>query len=133
MLPPNFFPKTILISSGEKYDFENLISVHALRFPLILKPDIGLRGIGVQRIHSTQEIHEYFNRTKNDFLIQECIELPNEIGLFYVKIPDEKTGKITGITLKKFLTVEGDSKNTILQLLKKESRSEMQISKLKIQ
>lgn len=131
LLPPNFFPKTILISSGEKYDFENLISVHALRFPLILKPDIGLRGIGVQRIHSTQEIHEYFNRTKNDFLIQECIELPNEIGLFYVKIPDEKTGKITGITLKKFLTVEGDSKNTILQLLKKESRSEMQISKLK--
>ena len=131
LLPKNLFPKTILIEQNKKYDFKNIIDENQLVFPLILKPDIGLRGIDVVKVISILEIENYCKIKKTNFLIQELIDLPNEIGLFYCRIPNENNGKITGLTLKNFLTVEGNGFETIEQLLKKNYRYKMQISKLK--
>jgi RimK-like ATP-grasp domain len=131
LLPQNSYPKTLLINKSEKYNFEKLISENQFSFPLILKPDIGLRGIDVVKVSSILEIENYCQLKKTNFLIQELIDFPNEIGLFYCRIPNENKGKITGLTLKNFLTVEGNGEETIEQLLKKNPRYEMQISKLR--
>jgi hypothetical protein len=53
------------------------------------------------------------------------------MGLFYCKKPNEQKGKITGITLKEFLTVEGNGIDTLENLLKKTPRYFLQIPKLK--
>ena len=131
LFPKNLYPKTILIEQNKNYDFEKIITEYKLSFPLILKPDIGLRGIDVVKVNSVFDIENYCKIIKANFLIQELINLPNEIGLFYCRIPNEANGKITGLTLKNFLTVEGNGFETIEQLLKKNYRYEMQISKLK--
>jgi hypothetical protein len=47
------------------------------------------------------------------------IPYANEIGVFYVRYPNEKQGRITGIVAKEFLIVTGDGVSTIAQLLKK--------------
>ncbi|TAH27294.1 MAG: D-alanine--D-alanine ligase [Cytophagales bacterium] len=131
LLPQNKYPKTLLIKENGDYDYGKLISENKLSFPLILKPDIGLRGIDVVKVDSILEIENYCQLKKTNFLIQEFIDLPNEIGLFYCRVPNENNGKITGITLKKFLTIEGNGFESVEQLLKKNYRYEMQISKLK--
>jgi DNA-binding transcriptional regulator WhiA len=63
-------------------------------------------------------------------LIQTKIEFPNEIGLFYYRVPGSENGIITGITIKKFLEIEGNNQDTIEQLLKKTPRFALQIKKL---
>lgn len=131
LLPVNLYPKTILIEKHKKYDFEKIISNQKLTFPLILKPNIGLRGIDVVKVNSTNEIVNYFRIKEFNFLIQEFVVFPKEIGLFYCRMPNEINGKITGLTLKKFLTVKGNGKESIEQLLSKNYRYAMQMSKLK--
>lgn len=131
LFPKKIYPKTILIKKNKDYNFKKIISEYELNFPLILKPDVGLRGIDVVKINSIIEIEHYFQKVNKNFLIQEFIKLPNEIGLFYCRIPNKNNGKITGITLKKFLTLEGNGIESIEQLLKKEHRYSMQIVKLK--
>ncbi|MBC5839718.1 ATP-grasp domain-containing protein [Flavobacterium muglaense] len=129
LLPAGLYPRTALIQKNELTNFEKTLIDNKIKFPFIVKPDIGLRGIDVQKVNTIEELIRYGKKAKGNFLIQELIDLPNEIGLFYCRLPREKSGKITGITLKKFLTVEGNCKDNIEQLMKKNLRFEMQISK----
>lgn len=131
LLPEYLYPKTVLIDINRSYDFRRIMEENQLTFPVIAKPDIGCRGIAVEKINTIDDLISYKQAIKKDFLIQEIIDYPNEIGLFYCRMPGEKHGKITGITLKKFMTIEGDGNSSIVQLLRQSPRYEMQIPKLK--
>jgi hypothetical protein len=133
LLPRNLYPKTLLISKSGFYDFHQILRLNNFTFPLIVKPDVGLRGIGVKKITDYKSIVDYRDFIKKDFLIQEQCDYPNEIGLFYCRIPGKVHGTITGITIKKFLKVKGDGFQTIHDLLLQNPRFEMQIPKLKSQ
>lgn len=63
-------------------------------------------------------------------IIQENIERPVEVGLMYVRIPGKK-GKITGIMQRNFLTISGDGKHTIGQLVHKHPRAQRYLSQIK--
>lgn len=133
LLPESLYPKTVLIDLKQINNFQKIIEKSLLNFPLIVKPDIGFRGIAVQKVHSLDELNYYNGTATENFLIQETIEYPNEIGLFYCRLPGQNKGEITGITLKEFLTIEGNGNDDIGQLLKNNPRYEMQISKLRKQ
>jgi len=51
---------------------------------------MGLQGLRVEKIHSWNELRTYLQKTDYDFLVQECITHPLEIGLFYNRMPNEK-------------------------------------------
>ncbi len=130
MLPEKYYPKKICIKPSETESIYEFISLKPIPYPFIVKPAIGLRGIGVEKVYKDDELLSYALQQKEDFWIQELIEYPNEIGLFYVRMPNEKKGQITGITLKHFLTMEGDGIKSIEQLLHNNPRYAMQIKKL---
>ena len=131
LLPADFYPKTILINRDKQYDFEQILIENNLSFPVISKPDVGYRGIMVEKINSIEELGNYAKTVDQDFLIQEICKYPNEIGLFYYRLPHSNKGKVSGITVKDFLTVIGNGKSTLRQLLQEKPRFAMQIQKLK--
>lgn len=131
LLPVGLYPRTVLIKKNDSTNFEKILIENKIKYPFIVKPDIGSRGIDVQKVSTIEELIQYSKKAKGNFLIQERIDLPNEIGLFYCRIPKEKRGRITGITLKNFLTVEGNGEDNIEQLMKKNLRFEMQISNIR--
>ncbi len=131
LLPVDFYPKTILINRDKQYDFEQILIENNLFFPVILKPDVGYRGIMVEKINSIEELENYAKTVNQDFLIQEICKYPNEIGLFYYRLPHSNKGKVSGITVKEFLTVIGNGQSTLRQLLQEKPRFAMQIQKLK--
>lgn len=130
LLPKELYPKTVLVKTSEFNSIENIIGSNCFTFPLIAKPDKGLRGIAVQQIHSLNQLQEYAVQHNQDFLVQELCQYKNELSLFYCRLPNEKNGIITGITIKEFLTVTGDGKSTIENLLNTNPRHAMQINKI---
>ncbi|MFQ3576845.1 MAG: hypothetical protein SNJ77_10460 [Cytophagales bacterium] len=129
-LPKDSYPKTILIKKNDDINISQLISEHSLEFPLIVKPDVGCRGFMVQKVNNLNEIKSYRKNLNKDFLIQELVKFPHEIGLFYQRYPNKKAGKVTGITFKKFLMVKGDGEKSIKELLNSNPRHSFQIQKL---
>ena len=123
-LPENQKPATIFIKENEQID-KAILKVKAsnLSFPLIAKPDIGFRGYLVKKIDTLSDLEVYIKKNKVDTLIQEYINYPNECGIFYHRIPGNDTGKITSITLKKFLTVTGDGISKLADLILKDDRA----------
>jgi len=132
MIPDAYIPKTILIDRG--MTMANILEElknKQLEFPLIAKPDIGMKAFAVDRITNEVDLQLYIDRTANEFLLQELIPYANEVGIFYVRYPHEKRGRITGIVSKEFLSVIGDGSSTTLDLIKQNARSYLQLPVLK--
>jgi hypothetical protein len=133
IIPQQFYPNTILVNHNDEIESISLqISDRNLQYPMIAKPDIGLRGLQVKKMTSFDDIVDYNSKTRVSFLLQEFIEYPNEIGIFYYKIPGETIGTISGIVGKEFLTVIGDGVSTIEELIILNDRFVLQLEKLKI-
>ncbi len=118
MIPEAYRPKTVLVKTGT--DFKKIlkkIQLEGIEFPLIAKPDIGFRGLLVKKINSENELKKYFQCNPIAIIIQEFISYPKECGIFYYRMPNEKSGTITSITLKKFLKVVGDGDKTLSELI----------------
>ncbi|MEN2400204.1 D-alanine--D-alanine ligase [Flavobacterium sp. MC2016-06] len=130
-LPKEYYPKTILIKENTalKKIVQEVVE-KGIYFPLIAKPDIGLRGSGVKKIHTVSELINYVEKANFDFLLQDLISFKNEVGIFYVRHPNEKEGRITGIVAKEFLIVIGDGISTIETLIKKTPRFRLQLEAL---
>lgn len=132
LIPKKYYPKTILIKQDT--DLKNIldeIAENKIYFPLIAKPDIGLRGSGVKKIKTVSELNSYAEKANFDFLIQDLIPFKKEFGIFYVRHPLQKEGKITGIVSKEFLVVTGDGTSTIKDLICKTPRFQLQLEVLK--
>jgi hypothetical protein len=131
LIPQQYYPKTSFIN--ENCPFEEVISTkesNNIPFPLIAKPDIGLRGSAVKKINTIQELEVYHQKANFDYIIQDVIPYENEVGIFYVRFPHQKNGKITGIVAKEYLIVEGDGVSTQEELIKQNPRYEMQLKAL---
>ena len=128
LIPENWIPKTIFASSESNFkEVLNSLKLQKLEFPIIVKPNIGLKGLGVVEIKNADELENYYKNSDYDFLIQEKINFKNEVGIFYHRFPDEKTGKITGMVKKEFLYVKGNGKKTLKELVIENPRSAFQI------
>ncbi len=131
LIPEQYYPKTELVK--EKQPFETVLSLleqSQIRFPFIAKPDIGLRGSAVKKIDSVTDLEAYHHKANFDYLMQDLIPYENEVGIFYVRFPNQEHGKITGIVAKEFLIVDGDGHSTITQLLNDNPRYALQLGPL---
>ncbi|WP_244247632.1 carboxylate--amine ligase [Leptospira yasudae] len=102
--------------------FKNAVSENGFKFPYILKPDAGQRGVGLKLVHTENEISEYLKTTNVDLIAQEYHPGPEEAGIFYYRLPNESKGRILSITKKTFPIVEGNGKATLRELILKHPR-----------
>ncbi|MFV8327437.1 D-alanine--D-alanine ligase [Flavobacterium sp. ZS1P14] len=132
LIPQRYYPKTELIKEGTSLEeILEVIRFSAIKYPLIAKPDIGLRGSGVKKIETVGDLKVYAEKANFDFVVQDLIPFENEVGIFYVRYPHEKKGRITGVVSKEFLIITGDGTSTTEQLLRKNPRYELQLKVLK--
>lgn len=132
LIPQRYYPKTLLFEKGMKTDnLLSLLNQKGFSFPLMVKPDIGERGVQVKLLHTTTELLDHIAGSQVDFLIQEFIGYTNEAGIFYYRIPGQARGHISGIVGKEFLAVTGDGVSSIKDLILQEDRFVLQLPVLK--
>jgi len=117
LLPTENVPKTLLLHPGTSIEkvMEQMESTD-LDFPLVIKPDQGERGKGIQLLENKEQLSVAITTHPTPFLIQEYIDFPFEAGVFYIRIPDQKEAIVTSIVVKGFLSVVGDGQSTLEQL-----------------
>jgi len=131
MLPQQYIPKTLAFSTGETaHNIVMAIHTAGIKYPCIAKPDIGMKGLGVEKLESENDIEKYISRIKVNFLVQELITYPEEVGIFYYRYPHQQKGQISGIVYKEFLTVTGNGTSTLLQLIEANPRYHLQLGAL---
>lgn len=101
------------------------MEVSSLAFPLVAKPDLGCRGVGVKLLKNAAQLEQYVRNFPLDarYLLQEKVPYQAEAGVFYVRNPDETHGKIISITLKYAPSVIGDGQHTLKELIERSPRA----------
>ncbi|MEO6253495.1 MAG: hypothetical protein ABIO79_09330 [Ferruginibacter sp.] len=131
IIPAEYIPRTLFFKYGTGTDdILKTVAASGISFPCIAKPDIGGKGRGVEKIHALPDIATYAAKINIDFLVQEFIAHPQEVGIFYCRMPDQPDGFITGIVAKEFLIVKGDGISTITQLIEQDPRFHLQLAAL---
>jgi len=127
-IPEYFLPKTLFISK-QNQDLAiilNKIQAAKIDFPIIAKPNIGERGMLVEKIKDETQLAQYLQGIHYDFLIQEYIDYPLELSVLCYRIPNSEEGAITSICQKEFLSVTGDGESTLAALVEQQARAILQ-------
>ncbi|PCH75894.1 MAG: hypothetical protein COB98_07860 [Flavobacteriaceae bacterium] len=125
LIPDIFKPNTLYVpaKSTAQKTLKNIDS-QQLTYPLIIKPDIGFRGLLVAKINSSKALISYLEKYNTvDLIIQEYIAYPKECGLFFYKIPGKNQGIISSLTFKEFPSVTGNGRDTIATLIGENKRT----------
>ncbi len=131
LLPQSLKPITLYIKPNEPVELAiEAIKKSNLQYPIICKPDIGERGWKVEKTLNEEALRQYHISSEIPFLIQEYLTSPIEMGVFYYRFPNELHGRVSSIVIKEMLTVTGDGKTTLKDLILNNDRAKLQWKKL---
>lgn len=104
---------------------EELIGRSSFTYPLVAKPELGCRGIGVKLMQDSKQLLAFLE----NFPPGSCIQLQRlsewepEAGIFYVRYPDKQRGEIFSLALKYTPYVVGDGERTLKELIAADPRA----------
>ena len=120
MLPTDAVIPTLYLAKGGAERSERVLAVASEQewsWPLVLKPDVGQRGIGVGVVKSAAEVEEWLANHSFSAVAQPYHSGPYEVGVFYVRFPKEAVGRIVSVTEKVSSFVTGDGTSTVDELV----------------
>jgi hypothetical protein len=128
LIPKEYLPTTLSFSPDTSLTaVEQAMKEHQMNFPIIAKPDRGERGWLVKILNNNQDVEQYITSIHRPFVLQSYIDYPIEVGIFYSRLPNEKTGTVSSITGKTLLKVTGDGQSTLKELIVKDDRAFLQL------
>jgi hypothetical protein len=131
-LPINLVPRTIYIKHDWDYEYvKKQIEAAGFSYPFIVKPDVGMKGILFRKIESEEQMIKYHERIPVEYIVQDLVELPVEVSVFYYRHPNNKHGVVSGFIQKELLHVVGDGTNSLRQLIEKHPRAKHRMEEMK--
>jgi hypothetical protein len=123
-LPPHTVPRTIYIMHDLQFDeVKQRLATAGFTYPFVVKPDVGMKGILFRKIDNEEQLKKYHERIPVEYIVQDLIELPVEVSVFYYRHPSSQAGTVSGFILKELLHVVGDGTSTLEQLIQNHNRA----------
>lgn len=119
LLPPMHCPITFDVLPSQDFEWvKNNLTKNKIRYPLIVKPEVGGQGILFRKIDTEEQLKNYHHKIPVEYVVQEMIAYPMEVSVFYYRMPYQPKGVVSGFLHKIPLLVIGDGKQTLQQLIK---------------
>jgi membrane protein DedA with SNARE-associated domain len=129
-LPSPWTIPAALLAAGSASDrlrlLQRTVDARGWSLPLILKSDVGQRGVGVRVIQTWEAAAAYLRAVDAPVIAQPFHRGPYEAGIFYYRIPGSPRGQIFSITDKHFPALTGDGVSSIETLIWSHPRYRLQ-------
>ena len=133
LLPGHLCPAFFNVKPSEDFSYVlNRLEQDKINFPLIVKPEVGGQGILFRKIDTREQLENYHKLVPVEYLVQQLIQYPLEVSLFYYRYPNEPKGVVTGFLQKIPLQVSGDGTHTLEELLLMNSKSAKRMDELSL-
>lgn len=118
LLPAELYPRSFNVLPSEDFDLvKQKIVINNFSYPLIVKPEVGGQGILFRKLNNEEQLKNYHLKMPVEYIVQQMIQYPMEVSVFYYRYPNKLKGTITGFLHKIPLHVTGDGKQTLHQLI----------------
>lgn len=117
-MPEGTYPHSIFIEAHDEFtEVEARLEKSGITLPFVVKPDVGAMGFLFRKITSIEQLKDYHYFIGERYIIQEWIDYPIELSVFYYRMPSKKKGVITGMLMKEPPSITGDGRSTLEQLV----------------
>lgn len=131
-IPAKAIPLTVFSPQGQSIETTlQQMQRAGLEFPVVVKPNVGERGLLVKRIAEPETFREHILAHDIDWIIQELIDYPLEASVLYYRFPNQDQGYISSVCIKEFLSVIGDGVSTVERLMAQSDRAFLQIPRFR--
>jgi hypothetical protein len=131
-LPKDHLPNYTLIPHTMPVgEVKEVLARTGLNFPVAAKPDVGKMGLMFRKICCERDLERYHQRIGCSYIIQEWIDYPLEVSVFYYRYPGDKKGNITGFVRKDFMEVVGDGTSSLWELILKHPRAQLRLNEMR--
>jgi hypothetical protein len=118
LLPKDLYPATFNIMPRQPFALvKDLLWQSGIQYPFIVKPEVGCQGILFRKIDREEELMNYHSKIPVEYIVQELVNYPMEVSVFYIRHPKEEKGRVTGFLHKIPLQVTGNGKDTLSALV----------------
>lgn len=117
IIPARYRPITRIYEHAQELD-DQLRST-GLSYPIIIKPDIGLKGHHVHKVNTKAEALSHLGSLDHSrkWLLQEYIDYQREFALLFARDPLCQSGQVLSLIEKRYPTVLGDGRQTLKHLI----------------
>lgn len=130
-LPNELYPSTIIVESTSALsDVLKSMARANLQFPVAVKPDVGMMGFMFRQLKNAAELKCYHEIMPCTYLIQDYVNYPLEVSIFYFRFPGQSHGTITGFLKKEFLQLTGDGSSTVKEMIERYDRVRFRIPEM---
>ena len=130
-LPPHLVPRTIYIMHDLTYqEVIQKVRDAGFTYPFIVKPDVGMKGMLFRKIESEEQLVRYHERIPVEYIVQDLVELPVEVSVFYYRYPDQQKGTVSGFIHKELLQVKGNGESTLKELIQQHPRAKFRMDEM---
>jgi hypothetical protein len=132
-LPMEFYPKTIYVLPTESFEeVKQKLIANGFSYPFVVKPDVGMKGLLFRKIDSEKDLAVYHEKNPVEYIIQDLVEYPLEVSVFYYRHPTQQKGVISGFIQKDLMDVTGDGKSTLWQLIEQHPNAKHRLEEMRI-
>jgi hypothetical protein len=133
LLPSHTYPVTIFIIPGEPFELvKEKIKNAGISFPLIVKPDIGMKGLLFRKVNDEKKLATYHSQIPFEYIVQELVTYPLEVSVFYYRYPDSNKGVVTGFIQKDLMEITGDGISTVWELILQHPQARFRLDEMRI-
>lgn len=119
-LPAHLCPRTLVVEPAHSIDaVVEQVFRHGFTYPFIVKPDVGMKGIMFRKIEREAQLRKYHEHMPATYLVQEFLDTPYEVSVFYCRQPGNEKGAITAMIQKNLLEIQGDGSSTLETLIRR--------------
>jgi len=110
---------TMVTGNADAMEARAAMQRAGLKLPLVIKPDIGCNGTGVQLVEDDSALDETLASFPRGvkLVLQRLIPWQGEAGIFYIRHPRDGAGHISSLTLKYAPSVTGDGVSSLRTLI----------------
>jgi len=131
-LPLGSYPESVLIDPNDEFTaVEAAMQKQGLRFPVVVKPDVGMMGFMFRIIKNREQLQRYHNQMFASYLLQDYVSYPIEVSVFYYREPGKEKGTITGFIRKEYMELTGNGLHDIETLMENYPRAQYRLKELK--
>lgn len=133
LLPKYLYPKTIFIQPAESFEqVKARVQAAGFLYPYCTKPDVGMKGLLFRKIDTETDLAHYHQQVPVAYMVQELINDPLEVSVFYYRHPKEEKGVISGFIQKELMDVTGDGQHTLLQLIQQHPKAKHREEEMRV-
>jgi hypothetical protein len=133
LLPKNVYPKTIYINPGEDFiTVKKLIQQNGFAYPFVVKPDVGMKGLLFRKVDNEKKLEIYHTKIPIEYIVQDLVDYPLEVSVFYYRHPNRQKGIITGFIQKELMDVTGDGQRSLWTLIEAHPKAKHRLEEMRI-